>query len=150
MFWTEHDTIIPIVHYCNSDKNVTSSEKHNLYMFSTNLITITSLILLQFIYMSCRHVVQHRNKQGKSERQVVCITFTARHISKLELSEKSSFNQTLFNTFTARHISKPELSEKSSFNQIVWHMCLKNYGPALLTIPSEAVWTLDREFLFVY
>jgi hypothetical protein len=82
-----------------------------------------------------------------SFNQTVFNTFTARHISKPELSEKSSFNQTVFNTFMARHISKPELSEKSSFNQTVLRMCLKNYGPALLTIPSKAVWTLDQEFL---
>lgn len=73
--------------------------------------------------MSRRHVVQHRNKPGNNERQVVLNTFI---------------------------ISKPELSEKSSFNQTVLRMCLENYGPALLTIPSKAVWTLDQEFLFVY
>ena len=106
-----------------------------------------SHILLQFNLMSRRHVVQHRNKPGNNERQVVLNTFI---ISKPELSEKSSFNQTVFNTFTARHFSKPELSEKSSFNQTVLRMCLENYGPALLTIPSKAVWTLDQEFLFVY
>lgn len=45
--------------------------------------------------MSRRRVVQHRNKPGNNERQVVFNTFTARHISKPELSEKSSFNQTV-------------------------------------------------------